>query len=92
MALMLTRIRVDDYDAWKPMFDSDPAGARSAAKGHRLLRGLDEPNEVFIQVEFGSADDAHAARERLLASGVLDHVTVQAGPTVAEEAESVAYR
>jgi hypothetical protein len=91
MAFMLTRIQVDDYEAWKPVFDSDPPGAREAAKGHRLLRSLEEPNEVFIQVEFASADDANAARERLLASGVLDRVTVKAGPAVAEDAETVAY-
>ena len=92
MAFMLTRIQVDDYDAWKPIFDSDPPGAREMAKGHRLLREVDAPNEVFIQVEFASADDAKAARERLLASGVLDRVTVKAGPAVAEEAETVDYR
>jgi predicted nucleotidyltransferase len=91
MAFMLTRIQVDDYDAWKPIFDSDPPGAREAAKGHRLLRSLEEPNDVFVQVEFGSPEDARAARERLLASGVLERVTVKAGPTVAEEAETVAY-
>ncbi len=91
MAFMLTRIDVDDYDAWKARFDSDPAGARQAARGHRLLRGVEEPNEVFIQVEFDSSDDANAARERLLSSGALDQVKVQAGPTVAEEAETVAY-
>ena len=91
MAFMLTRIQVDDYDAWKPVFDSDAAGARSAATGHRILRGSDEPNELFVQVEFRSADEARAAREQLVGSGVLDRVTVKAGPTVAEEAETVAY-
>ena len=69
MAFMLTRIQVNDYDAWKPMFDSDPPGARNAAKGHRILRSVNDPNEVFVQVEFASSDDANAARERLLASG-----------------------
>jgi hypothetical protein len=92
MAFMLTRIKVDDYDAWKPMFDSDPPGARKAAKGHRILRSLEEPNEVFVQVEFATSDDANAARERLLASGVLDRVTVKAGPTLAEETETVDYQ
>jgi hypothetical protein len=91
MALLLTRIGVDDYDAWKPMFDSDPAGARKAAKGHRISRSVENPNEVFVQVEFASADEAKAARERLLSSGVLDRVTVKTEPTVTEEAESVAY-
>jgi hypothetical protein len=32
-----------------------------------------------------------AARETLLASGVLNRVDVQAGPAVADEAETVAY-
>jgi hypothetical protein len=53
---------------------------------------VEEPNEVFIQVEFASAEDAHTACERLLASGVLDRVAVKAGPAVAEEAETVDYR
>ena len=91
MTYMLTRIQVDDYEAWKPMFDSDPPGARKAAKGHRILRSTEEPNELFLQVEFASLEEADAARERLLASGVLDRVTVKAGPTVAEEAETIEY-
>jgi hypothetical protein len=91
MALLLTRIGVDDYDAWKPMFDSDPAGARKLAKGHRISRSVENANEVFVQVEFATADEAKAARERLLSSGVLDRVTVKTEPTVTEEAESVAY-
>src|SRR4029453_3583011 len=92
MAFMLTRIKVDDSDAWKPIFDSDHPGARKAAKGHRILRGGEEPKEVFVQVEFVSSDDAKAARERLLASGGLDRGTAKAGPTIAEEAETVEYR
>ena len=91
MAFMLTRVRVEDYDAWKPAFDSDPAGARKAATGHRILRSAEDHNVVFVQVEFPSLADADAGRERLLESGVLDRVTVQAGPTVAEEAETVSY-
>lgn len=91
MPYMLTRIRVEDYDAWKPMFDSDPAGARREAKAHRILRNAEDPNELFIQVEFGSAKDAVAARERLLASGVLERVDLRTGPTLAENAEEVAY-
>jgi hypothetical protein len=91
MSFMLTRIHVEDYEAWKPMFDADAPGARSRAKAHRILRSADDPNDVFIQVEFASPEDAIDARERLLASGVLDRVDVQAGPAVAEEAETVAY-
>ena len=91
MAFMLTRIHVDDYDAWKAMFDDDTPGAREHAKGHRILRSADDPNELFIQVEFASPEEAVAARERLVASGVLERVSVTAGPALAEEAETVAY-
>ncbi|MDX6489342.1 MAG: hypothetical protein QOK13_1957, partial [Gaiellaceae bacterium] len=43
MAYMLTRIYVGDYDTWKPMFDQDAPGARSEAKGHRILRSVENP-------------------------------------------------
>jgi hypothetical protein len=91
MTFLMTRIHVNDYDAWKPMFDSDPPGARRSAKGHRILRSVEDPNEVFVQVEFASAGDARAGHERLLASGVLDRVTVTSEPTITEVAESVTY-
>jgi hypothetical protein len=91
MAFMLTRIHVDDYDAWKRTFDSDPPGARTAAKGHRIMRSAENPHEVFIQVEFGSTEDADTAREKLLAYGLHDRVDVKAGPTVTEEAEVISY-
>ena len=89
MAFILTRLEVGDYDAWKPLFDQDFPGTRRTAVGHRLFRGSDDPNEVFVQVEFDSVEDARAARGRLLASGVLDRFPDRTGPTVVEEAERV---
>lgn len=61
MAFILTRIDVGDYDRWKPMFDQDTPGTRSAAKGHRILRNVDKPGEVFVIVEFDTAEQAKAA-------------------------------
>jgi len=89
MPFILTRINVGDYDTWKPMFDQDRPGARSGSKGWRVLRNADDPNEVFIIVEFESAEQAREAREKLLASGVLDRFEDKSGPFVAEEAEQV---
>ena len=57
MAMILTRINVGDYDAWKPMFDQDLPGARRLATGYRLFRSREDPNEVFIQVEFDSTEE-----------------------------------
>lgn len=89
MTVILTRINVGDYDAWKPMFDQDRPGARRLAAGYRLFRNSDDPNEVFIQVEFDSAEEAIAARARLLSAGVLDRFPDKTGPTVVEEVEAV---
>jgi hypothetical protein len=89
MAFLLTRINVGDYDTWKPMFDQDMPRARESAKGYRIFRNVDDPGEVFIQIEFDSFEDAKQARERLLASGVLDRFSDKTGPTVVEEAETV---
>jgi hypothetical protein len=44
-----------------------------------------------VAVEFASADDAKAFREKLLASGALDRVTVKTEPTAVEEQEAVTY-
>jgi hypothetical protein len=91
MAYILTRINVGDYEQWKPMFDQDLPGARSEAKGHQILRNAEQPNEVFVMVEFGSEDEAKAAREKLLASGVLDRFEDKTLPTILKEAEQVNY-
>ena len=89
MPTMLARVVVGGYDAWKPMFDQDAPGARRSALSHRLFRSTDNPGEVFVQVEFESLEEAEAARERLLASGVLDRFPDHTGPTIVEEAERV---
>ena len=91
MAFIVTRINVGDYDRWKPMFDMDQPGARQAAKGHRVLRGVENPNEVFVVVEFASTEDAKAGREKLLASGVLDRFADKDLPKIVEEAEALVY-
>ncbi len=91
MPFILTRINVGDYDRWKPMFDKDEPGARSAATGYRILRGVENPGEVFVVVEFASLEDATAGREKLLASGVPDPFPDKDPPKLVEEAEAVLY-
>ena len=94
MALMLMNFEVDDFDAWKTMFDADPVGrAAAGATGHIVSRAVDNPNEGFIRVEFPSVDQAKAFREKLLASGVLAQsgMRLKSGPTVAEIADTHTY-
>jgi hypothetical protein len=86
MASIITRIQTGNYDAWRPMFDQDRPRAREHATAQRVLRNVDDPNEVFIYLEFDSVDDANEARRRLLESGVLDRFDDKHGPNVLEDA------
>ena len=88
-AFIITRIQVGDYDTWRPMFDQDRPRARERATAQRVFRGADDPDHVFIVLEFDSVDDAQEARRRLLASGVLDRFADKHGPNVVVEAEPV---
>ena len=80
-----------DFDAFKQQFDSDPLGRRQAAKGHTLMRGVDNPNEIFVRVEFDSADDAKAFAEQVRGSDVLQNVNIKLSPTVTELADQASY-
>ena len=85
-AFIITRIQTGDYDAWRPMFDQDRPGAREKAVVQRVFRSVDDPNHVFVFLEFESAEDAQDARRRLEESGVLDRFEDKHGPNVLEEA------
>jgi hypothetical protein len=91
---MIVSLETTDYEAWKPMFDADPAGRRQIAIGHVLSRGVDNPNSVFIRSNFKSVEDAQTFRQRLLESGAMNTPTVTAvivQPTVIELVEEVTY-
>ena len=70
---------VPNYDAWKSAFDSDPIGRKqSGVRRYRILRALDNPNYVMIDLEFDSAseaEDMHAALREL-----WSHVDVMHSP------------
>lgn len=86
-AFIITRIQVGDYETWRPMFDQDRPRAREKAKLQRVFRGVEDPNHVFIVLEFESVDDAQEARQRLVSSGVLDRFEDRHGPNVVVEVD-----
>ena len=93
-AYVVLSFETSDYDAWKERFDSDPAGrTRSGAAGHVVSRSADNPNEVFVRVEFGGVEEARAFRQRLVESGVLDNpdMKLTMGPTAIEAVETKRY-
>lgn len=94
MAIVIMNFEIDDYDSWKTMFDQDPAGrSRHGATSHKISRAVDNPNHVFIRVEFPSADQAKTFQQALVDSGALERAgaRIKTPPTVAEVAEDVTY-
>ena len=84
-AFILTRIRTEGYDRWRALYDQDVPRAREHAVSQRVLRLLDDPDHVFVFLEFASEDDARESQRRLVESGVLDRFADVHGPNVVEE-------
>jgi len=52
---------VPSYEKWKQAFDSDPVGReKMRVRRYQILRPVDNPNYVMIQLEFDTANDADA--------------------------------
>jgi len=50
---------VPRFDAWKQAFDSDPVGRKQGGvRRHRVLRQVDDPNYVMIDLEFDGSSEA----------------------------------
>ena len=52
---------VPDYAGWKKEFDSDPAfRKKSGVRRYQILRPVDNPNYVMIDLEFDTTNEAEA--------------------------------
>jgi hypothetical protein len=52
---------VPNFDGWKKAFDSDPVGReKSGVRRYQVLRSVDDPNYVLIDLEFDSKTKAEA--------------------------------
>ena len=52
---------VPHFDAWKQAFDSDPVGRKhGGVRRYRVLRQVDDPNYVMIDLDFDSIGEAEA--------------------------------
>jgi hypothetical protein len=70
---------VPDYEAWKAAFDGDPIGReRSGVRRYRVMRPVDDPAFVMVDLEFESEGEAMAAHAALLE--LWSRVTVMRDP------------
>lgn len=57
---------VRDSEAWKKVFDTDPAGrAASGARSVRVFRDAEDQNSVAVLLDFDSKDAATGFLEKL---------------------------
>ncbi|HEY3421452.1 MAG TPA: hypothetical protein VGK23_12950 [Methanomassiliicoccales archaeon] len=55
----IVRQNVKDFDAWKKVFDEDAGNRKTgSSKGGHLFRALDDPNNVFLLLEYEDLDKA----------------------------------
>jgi hypothetical protein len=86
-AFIITRIQVDDYDAWRALFDEDRPRAREKATVKRVFRGVEDAGQVLVMLEFASVEDATEWQRRIVESAVLDRFEDKHGPNVLVEAD-----
>jgi hypothetical protein len=68
MALLRIQHTVPDFDAWKRMFDSDPADRKgSGVTWYRVHRGTADPLLVTVDLDFDTPGEAEAMLKRLRA-------------------------
>jgi hypothetical protein len=83
---------VPDFQTWKDAFDSDPVDREgSGVRSYRVLRQVDDPNYVLIDLEFESAREAEAMLAKL--RDLWARVDVMRDPqvTIVEAVESREY-
>ena len=57
---------VQDFDAWKQAFDRDPVGRKQGGvRSYRVMRPVDDPAHVVVDLEFDDAGEAEAFRASL---------------------------
>ena len=52
---------VPDYNGWKKAFDNDPVGREKlGVRRYQILRPINDPNYVMIDLEFDTSSQAEA--------------------------------
>jgi hypothetical protein len=92
--ILIMRHTVQDYDAWKLVFDAgEPLRAKYGASGHVLYRGYDDANDLTIQLRFPSRESAEAFLADPELAVNMQHAGVETQPvlTRVREAEVLEY-
>jgi hypothetical protein len=85
---------VPNFAGWKQAFDSDPVGReKSGVRRYQILRPVDNPNFVMIDLEFDTAQQAEAllAAMRVVWGRVEGTIMTNPKAQIVEVAETRTY-
>ena len=85
---------VPNYEGWKQAFDSDPVGReKSGVRRYQILRPIDNPSYVMIDLEFDTIDQAEAllAAMRVVWGRVEGKIMMDPQARIVEAMETKAY-
>ena len=85
---------VPDFNGWKKAFDSDPLNRKqSGVRSHRILRPLQQANQVIIELDFDNYAGAEAMQAALqkLWNNVSGVIVMNPQSRILETVETVEY-
>jgi hypothetical protein len=77
---LVVRFRAPDYARMKRAFDDvQPLRERHGARGHRILRLADDPEDYTVIIEFASFGGAHGFTQEALLLRAIDAAGIEGG-------------
>jgi hypothetical protein len=77
---LVVRFRAPDYARMKRAFDDvQPLRERHGARGHRILRLADDPEDYTVIIEFASSGGAHGFTQEALLPRAIDAAGIEGG-------------
>ena len=94
MVMLRIEHPVPNFDGWKKAFDSDPVGRdKMGVRRYQILRPIDDPNYVMIDLEFDTASQAEAllAAMRVVWGSVEGTIMMNPQARIVETVETRSY-
>lgn len=94
MYLLRIEHPVPNFEGWKQAFDSDPVGReKMGVRQYQILRAVDDPNYVMIDLEFDTAEQAEALLSAMRSVWSRVEGTIMTNPKarMVEKVEEKAY-
>jgi hypothetical protein len=94
MVMLRIEHPVPNFNGWKQAFDSDPVGReKSGVRRYQILRAIDDPNFIMIDLEFDTVLQAEAllAAMRVVWGRVEGTIMTNPKARIVEVAETKTY-